>query len=129
MPNFCGNKLAAEQSKKMETYVFKIITRIYHSKQPIILILKSGYLDCLVRTIETTENLEDSYIDILLFYSQHLPSFLNKRAFMCLIRVLTRKHQNKEVVEKSLQIFKTLLNSSYDRDEEGLVIEGIPLMY
>lgn len=33
MPHFYGNKLAAEQKKKMETYIFKIVTRIFHSKQ------------------------------------------------------------------------------------------------
>lgn len=32
MPHFYGNKTAAEQMKKMETYILKIITRIYHSK-------------------------------------------------------------------------------------------------
>lgn len=51
MPTFYGNRLEKEQSRKMETYVFKILTRIYNSRQSIALILKSGYLDCLVRTI------------------------------------------------------------------------------
>jgi hypothetical protein len=69
MPTFYGNTVAVEQKKKMETYILKILTRIYHSKQDIKLIHKSGYLDCLVRTIETIDNLEDSYIDILLYYS------------------------------------------------------------
>ena len=55
MPHFYGNKLAAEQNKKMETYILKIITRISNSKQSKELILKSGYLDCLIRTIETAE--------------------------------------------------------------------------
>ncbi|CAM6000709.1 unnamed protein product [Sphagnum balticum] len=51
LPHFSGNKLAAEQNKKMETYTLKIISRIYHAKQQKNLILKSGYLDCLIRTI------------------------------------------------------------------------------
>lgn len=51
MPHFYGNKTAAEQSKKMQTYILKIISRIYHSKPDRYTILKSGYLDCLVRTI------------------------------------------------------------------------------
>lgn len=54
--------MATEQNKKMETYILKIITRIYHSKPDKEVILKSGYLDCLIRTIETAENIEDSYI-------------------------------------------------------------------
>ena len=62
MPHFYGNKLAAEQKKKMEAYILKIITRIYHSKQAKELILKSGYLDCLIKTIETSDNIEDAYI-------------------------------------------------------------------
>jgi len=57
MPHFYGNKLATEQNKKMETYIQKIITRIYLSRPNKDLILKSGYLDCLIRTIETTDNI------------------------------------------------------------------------
>lgn len=51
MPHFYGNKMAAEQHKKMQTYILKIISRVYHSKPDKETILKSGYLDCLVRTV------------------------------------------------------------------------------
>lgn len=95
MPHFYGNKLAAEQKKKMETYILKIITRIYHSKQSRELILHSGYLDCLLTTIETSDVIEDAYIEILCAYSENLPSFLNKRAFLCLLRIIARKIVNK----------------------------------
>lgn len=128
MPHFYNNRLAAEQNKKMETYVLKILTRIYHSKQNKQLILKSGYLDCLIRTIETTENIQDSYIEILYSYSEYMPSFLNKRAFICLIRVLTRKIQNKEVTNKCLRTIKNLSNL-YDKDEGDAMIEGTTQMY
>ena len=104
-------------NKKMEMYISKILVRIHNSKPSIGLVLKSGYLDCLVRTIETADNLEDIYIEILGSYAKGLPNFLNKRAFMCLIRVLTRRLKSKETVEKCLKIFKTLLLRSYDRDE------------
>ena len=51
MPHFYGNKIAAEQNKKMQTYILKIVSRIYHSKPDRETILQSGYLDCLIRTI------------------------------------------------------------------------------
>jgi hypothetical protein len=75
----------------METYILKVLTRIYNSKPDKEVIIKSGYLDCLIRTLETADNIEESYIEILYFYSEIMPNFLNKRAFICLIKVLTRK--------------------------------------
>lgn len=128
MPHFYGNKLATEQNKKMETYIQKIITRIYLSKQNKDLILKSGYLDCLIRTIETTENIEDAYIEILYHFSEYMPSFLNKRSFICLIRVLTKKIQNKEVTNKCLRTIKNL-STFYEKDEGDVFIEGTSQMY
>jgi hypothetical protein len=85
--------------------------------------LKSGYLDCLIRTIETSENIEDSYIEILYQYSEIIPSFLNKRAFICLIKVLTRKLQVKDVAIKCLVTIKKL-SSFYERDEEDIFVSG-----
>jgi hypothetical protein len=43
-------------------YINKILMRIDASHPSLELLLKSGYLDCLVRTIETADNLEDIYI-------------------------------------------------------------------
>lgn len=94
----------------METYILKIITRIYHSKQPKELILKSGYLDCLIKTIETSDNIEDAYIEILYVYSEYLPSFLNKRAFLCLVRIISKKLQNKDAVNRCFRIIRNLSN-------------------
>ena len=116
-------------NKKLESYISKSISRICSSNQPIELILKSGYLDCLVRLMEVSEAIEDSHIDIMLFYAKSLPNFLNKRAFMCLIRVLTNKPVNKELIEKSIRIFKILLSMPADRDEEDLVVSGSVAMY
>lgn len=48
---------------------------------------------------------------------------------MALIRVLTRKLNNNEVVQKCMNVFKTLLSYSYDKEEEDLVIEGVTTMY
>ena len=116
-------------NKKLETYINKVLVRVYNSQQPIQLILKSGYLDCLVRAMEISENVDDVHVDIMLYYSKSFPTFLNKRAFMCLIRVLTEKPTSKELIEKSIKIFKILLNMSVDRDEEDLVCNGSIEMY
>jgi hypothetical protein len=75
----------------MQAYILKIISRVYHSKPDKETILKSGYLDCLVRTVETSDTIEDTYIELLYFYSDTIPTFLNKRAFLCLIRALGKK--------------------------------------
>jgi hypothetical protein len=112
MPHFYGNKLAFEQKKKMETYILKIITRIYMSKQPAETLQKCGYFDCLIRTIETSDTIEDTYVDILYYFSTSIPSFLNKRAFIAVIRILIKKFQNKDIMVKSLKIVKNL--SSYN---------------
>jgi len=42
--------------------------------------------------------IDDSFIEMLFKYSQHLPSFLNKRAFSCLIKVLTEQVTNKTMI-------------------------------
>lgn len=95
--NYLSNNptVSTPPNKKMEMYINKILVRIHNSKPALSLVLKSGYLDCLVRTIETADNLEDVYIEILGSYAKGLPNFINKRAFMCLIRVLTRKIKSK----------------------------------
>lgn len=77
----------------------------------------------MIRTIETTENIEDSYIEILYQYSEIMPIFLNKRAFISLIKVLTRKINVKDVVNKCLKTIKNL-SSFYERDEEDIMISG-----
>lgn len=119
-----------ETSKKIETYIFKIITRIYHSKPkpPLDQILKSGFLDCLVRLIEMTD-VDEKILDILFHYSPHIPNFLNKRAFSSMIKILTIKVNDKEILVKCLQSLKNILSFSYDADEEDILIKGIPEMY
>lgn len=51
--NYLSNNPTASTppNKTMEMYINKILVRIHTSKQNLELILKSGYLDCLVRTI------------------------------------------------------------------------------
>ncbi len=48
---------------------------------------------------------------------------------MCIIKVLTKKHENNEVFNKCILIAKILICQSYDRDEEDVVIEGCLTMY
>ena len=43
--------LPAHRNEKLDVYVNKVLIRVYNSQQPIDLILKSGYLDCLVRAL------------------------------------------------------------------------------
>ena len=69
MPHFYGNKMAVEQNKKMQTYILKIISRIYHAKPDKETIVQSGYLDCLVRSVESNEVIDDAYIDLLYIYA------------------------------------------------------------
>lgn len=92
----------------MQTYILKIISRVYHSKPDKDTLLKSGYLDCLVRTVETNENVEDTYVDLLYFYADIMPSFLNKRAFNCLIRILGNRIGSKDIINKCLKAIKKL---------------------
>jgi hypothetical protein len=112
----------------MEGYILKILTRVYQCKPELQLVLKSGYLDCLVRTIEMIE-VEDSHLEILFFYSSHLPNFLNKRAFSCLINILMKKVDSQVMIGKCIVSFKNLLTFSYNRDDEDEVIETVPHMY
>ena len=57
-----------------------------------------------------------------------MPSFLNKRAFISLIRVLTKKNHIKEIANKCLITIKKL-SSFYERDEEDIFISGTIEMY
>ena len=52
-----------------------------------------------------------------------MPHFLNKRAFVCLIRILTKKIASKEVTIKCLRAIKKL-STFYERDEEDFFIQG-----
>ena len=61
VPNLYIGIMTEEQSKRLETYVLKILTRIHSFKPDINLVLKSGYLDCLVRIIELTD-VEDDHL-------------------------------------------------------------------
>jgi hypothetical protein len=61
--------LAVYRNQKIETYINKILLRIFAKKPDIKTLLKSGYLDCLIKTIEINEQIDDSYVDILLHYS------------------------------------------------------------
>ena len=79
------------------------------------MLLQSGYLDCLVRSIETSEVIEDAYIDLIYYYSEMMPNFLNKRTFLCLIKILTKKIASKDIIAKCLRAIKKL-SSFYERD-------------
>ena len=59
--NYLSNNPAVSTppNKKMEMYINKTLVRIHNSKPALGLVLKSGYLDCLVRTIETAEDQEN----------------------------------------------------------------------
>lgn len=87
--------LSVYKNEKIDTYINKIILRIFARKPDIKLILKSGYLDCLIKTIEINDKIDDSYIDILFFYCQYIPNYLNHRAFFNLIKLLTTKQNQK----------------------------------
>ena len=82
----------------------------------------------LLRTIETSDVIEDAYVEILYAYSENLPSFLNKRAFICLLRIIARKIANREAVGRCFRIIKSLSNL-YERDEEDVLLDEAPQMY
>lgn len=103
--------LSVYHNEKINTYINKIIIRIFARKPDIKQILKSGYLDCLMKAIEMNEQVDDQYIDILLFYCQHIPNYLNHRAFFNLVKVLTTKQNQKEIVDKCLKVIRTIFTS------------------
>jgi len=77
------------------------------------MILKSGYLDCLVRMIEMAD-VNEFFLDILFHYSPHIPNFLSKRTFSSIIKILTVKVNDKDVLAKCIQSLKNILSFSYD---------------
>jgi hypothetical protein len=81
--------LPVYNNSKIQAYVSKILLRIYSSKPETKLLLSSGYLDCIIKTIEIADKLEDIYVDILLRYGEHIPNYLNNRTFMNLVKLLT----------------------------------------
>lgn len=64
-----------------------------------------------MKAIEMNEQVDDQYIDILLFYCQHIPNYLNHRAFFNLVKVLTTKQNQKEIVDKCLKVIRTIFTS------------------
>ncbi len=74
-------------------------------------------------------DVDEKILDILFHYSPHIPNFLNKRAFSSMIKILTIKVNDKEILVKCLQSLKNILSFSYDADEEDILIKGIPEMY
>lgn len=89
-----------------------MITKIYEGKPPLEQILKGGFLDCMVRLIEMSE-VEENILDILFFYSPHIPNFLNRRTFSSLIKILTVKVTDKKALIKCLQSLRNILSFSY----------------
>ena len=57
-----------------------------------------------------------------------MPNFLNKRAFLCLNKILVKKINNKEVAAKCLRSIKKL-STLYERDEEDVLVPGTNGMY
>jgi len=75
------------------------------------LVLKSGYLDCLMKALEVSHTVDDGYIDILLHYCQFIPNYLNHRAFFNLVKILTTKQNNKDIVEKCFKVIRVIFTS------------------
>ncbi len=44
--------LSVYRNQKIDTYINKIVIRIFQRKPDLKLVLKSGYLDCLIKSIE-----------------------------------------------------------------------------
>lgn len=98
-------------NEKINIYINKIIVRIFSRKPDVKLVVKSGYLDCLMKAMEMNELIEDSYIDIMLHYCQYIPNYLNHRAFFNLVKLLTTQQNHQDIVEKCLKIFRIIFNS------------------
>lgn len=49
--------LPVYNNSKIQAYVSKILLRIYSSKPETKLLLSSGYLDCIIKTIEIADKL------------------------------------------------------------------------
>ena len=121
-------KESSEDCKKIEVYIVKAVTRIHQSSPSIEAVLKSGFLDCLVRMIEVAD-VNEFFLDIMFHYSPFIPTFLNKRAFKSMIKVLTIKVNNKDILPKCIQSLKSILSFSYDIPDDDAVFKGIPEMY
>jgi hypothetical protein len=52
-----------------------------------------------------------------------MPNYLNKRAFICLVKILTKKIEIKEIVIKCLRAIKKL-SSFYEKAEEDFLVPG-----
>lgn len=103
--------MAMYRNEKIDLYINKIIIRIYNKKPDVKLILKSGYLDCLMKAIEIHNEIDDAYIDILLHYCQYIPNYLNHRAFFNLVKLLSSKHNHKDIVDKCLKVIRVIFSS------------------
>lgn len=115
-------------SDKICTYINKAIVRIYLRRPDVKLVMKSGYLDCLMKALEMSDQVDDSFIDIMLHYCQYIPSYLQHRAFFNLVKLLTTKQNHRETVEKCLKIIRIIF-SSEEKDVEDIVIPGSSSMY
>lgn len=85
--------------------------RIFLRKPDVKVILKSGYLDCLMKVIEMNEEINDSYIDIMLHYSEYIPNYLSHRAFFNIVKLLATKHNHQGIVEKCLKVIRIIFSS------------------
>ena len=97
LPHLRVGSMHDDEASKIEGYAIKSIFRLYQAKPELGLILKSGFMDCVIRIVETIK-VEDNFLDILFSFAKHLPTFLNKRAFSCLIKVLAQRTANKYIV-------------------------------
>lgn len=103
--------LPVYRNQKIDTYINKILLRIFARKPDIKIILKSGYLDCLIKTIEINDQIDDGYIDILLHYASSIPNYLNHRTFFVLVKVLTTKINQKETIDKCFKVIRAIFST------------------
>lgn len=131
IPHIGLHRLSVENEqfcKKVELFIIKMIVKVYEAKPPLEQILKSGFLDCLVRLIEMSE-VQENILDILFHYSPHIPNFLNRRTFSSLIKILTVKVTDRKALVKCLQSLRNILSFSYQTQQEDNIIQGISDMY
>ena len=71
-------------------------------------------------------DVNEFFLDLLFHYSPYIPNFLSKRAFSSMIKILTVKVNDKEILAKCIQSLKSILSFSYDVQEEDSLFKGIP---
>jgi hypothetical protein len=115
VPSVLANLLANRklEKSKLSLYVqssiiqrMKIITRVYTAKVKTDLVMRSGYIDCVLESLKKETEMYEEHVEILMFYAKDMSEFMSKKTFQIVVPVLEKNITDSAVCSKIIVLLK-----------------------